>query len=210
MNIGTAISRINHVIRTGDVFCEQLVQHGYFSVACRGSNNAVDLSRRLIQKFGSENVIPRNDTFKSRMDHFHRRGGKHVKIKKVSVHSARQNLVKQLDITFQADPFSHFVKMLFSHLSFEFRVMEQKVRQFSSLLHQVNLCHALSFAFKLRGRNTDQFGQHVAGIVEGECLVKIAGKNVALQELISHMILRFAARKEGPFKESIGIISLAR
>ena len=72
---------------------------------------------------------------------------------------ASRSLVKQFDVTFEPDALTYLVKMLLPHLGFELGVVKQKVSEFGSLLHQVDLCHALGFAFELRGGNADQFSQ---------------------------------------------------
>ena len=70
--------------------------------------------------------------------------------------------------------------MLFAHFLAELGIVQQQVRQFRALLHQVQLGHALRLAFKFRSRNADQFTQYVAGIVESKGLVEVTGKKVTL------------------------------
>ena len=77
--------------------------------------------------------------------------------------------------------------MFFPHFGFELRVVKQKVGEFRTLLDQVDLRHAFGFAFELGGGNADQLGEHVAGVVEGERLIEVAGENIAFQELICHI-----------------------
>ena len=88
--------------------------------------------------------------------------------------------------------------MFFSHLGFELRIVEQEVGELRSLLHETDLGHSFSFAFELRGGNANQFGEHVAGIVEGERLVEVARENVAFQRLVCHITIRFAAAANAP------------
>ena len=57
--------------------------------------------------------------------------------------------------------------------------LQQQVRQFRALLHQVDFGHSLGLALEVLGGNANQFGQHVARIIKCERLVKVAGENVA-------------------------------
>ena len=71
-------------------------------------------------------------------------------------------------------------------------IVQQQVSKFRARLNKIKLCHPFRFTLKLRGRNADQFAEHVSGVVEGQGLIEIAGKKVAFQELIAHGLIRFA------------------
>ena len=105
----------------------------------------------------------------------------------MSVDAGFEDLIKQFDIPFEANALAHFMEMLFAHFVFELGIVKQKVSELRSLLDQIDLGHPLGFAFELLGRNADQFGEHVAGIVEGERLIEVARKNIAFQRLICHI-----------------------
>ena len=96
-----------------------------------------------------------------------------------------QQLIQHLDVILQSYPLADLAQMFLSHLGAKFWIVQQKIGELRSLLHQINLGHSLGLALELLRRNADQFRQHVAGIVEGQCLVKIARENVAPQNMLS-------------------------
>lgn len=146
----------------------------------------------------AEDMIFRNNAFQRGVNHLHWRCRKDVEIENISLNSAFENLVQQLNVAFEANALSYFIQMFLAHFIFKFRVVQQEVGEFRSLLHQINFRHSLCFALKLGGRNSDQFGEHVTGIVKGERLIEIARENVAFQGFIYHMVLRFLPSLEGP------------
>jgi hypothetical protein len=89
--------------------------------------------------------------------------------------------------------------MFLPNLSFELRIMQEKVSEFRSLLYQVDLRHAFGFAFEIGSRNTDQFRQHAARIVEGERLIEVAREDVAFERIIGHNY-SIRARVKRPIK----------
>ncbi len=90
-----------------------------------------------------------------------------------------EQLVQHLDVSLEANALAHFAQMFLPNFRLELRIMQQQVSELSPLLHQVDLGHALGFALEFFGRNSDQLGEHVTGIVEGERLVKVARENIA-------------------------------
>ena len=72
MNVGTAVARINHVIRPSNLLQKQLIQNRDFAISRRGAHDRVDLARRLVAKFRAENVIGRNNVFQRRLNYLHR------------------------------------------------------------------------------------------------------------------------------------------
>ena len=56
--------------------------------------------------------------------------------------------------------------------------MQNQIRELRTLLHQVNLRQAPDFV--MEAMNADKFGKHDSGIVETECLVKIASQKILL------------------------------
>ncbi len=73
----------------------------------------------------------------------------------MSIDAGFEDLVKQLDVTLEANSFADLVKMFLSNFRFEFGIVEQEIGEFGSLLHQVDLGHAFGFAFELGGGNAD-------------------------------------------------------
>ena len=108
------------------------------------------------------------------------RCGEHVKVEVISIHPVLEDLVKQFDIVFQANVLADFVEMLFAHSAAKLGIVQKQVGQLRALLHQVQLGHALRLTFKFRSRNAHQFAQHIPGIVEGQGLVEVTGKQVTL------------------------------
>src|SRR5207245_2418068 len=60
----------------------------------------------------------------------------------------------------------------------ELWIMQNQIRELRTLLHQVNLRQAPDFV--MEAMNADKFGKHDSGIVETECLVKIASQKILL------------------------------
>src|SRR5437667_12077438 len=108
----------------------------------------------------------------------------------VAWNPAIENLIQEGDIFFQANAFADFIKMFLADARLEFRIMQKQICELSSLLHQVEPRHAGGFALELRGWNANQFGEHVAGVVEGQRLVEVAGENVFLAGNVIHSIIR--------------------
>ena len=54
--------------------------------------------------------------------------------------------------------------------------MQEQVGQLRPLLYQIEFGHAFRLALEFLGRNADQLAQHVAGVVESQRLVEIAGE----------------------------------
>src|SRR6202035_611308 len=121
-----------------------------------GPNDRVDLARRFVVELRAENVIFRNDSFQRGVNHLNWRRRKNVEIEYISVEAGFENLVQQLNVTLEADALPYFVQMFLPHFVFELRIVEKKVGEFGSLLHEINLCHAFCFALELGRRNTDQ------------------------------------------------------
>src|ERR1700686_1160263 len=104
----------------------------------------------------------------------------------MAVDARVEQLVKQFDVALETNPLAHFVQMFLANFGLELRIMQQQVGELRALLHQIDLGHPLGFAFEVLGRNADQFGEHVAGIVEGERLIEIARENIAFERFICH------------------------
>src|SRR5437763_236378 len=124
-------------------------------------------------------MVLRNNAFERRVDDFNRRGGKYVEVERITIDAGFENLIERLDVAFETNTFSSFVKMLFAHLGFELWVVKQQVGELRTLLHQIDLRHAFGFALELGSRNADEFGGHVAGVIEGERLIEVARKDIA-------------------------------
>src|SRR5437867_8644418 len=125
-----------------------MVEHGYFAVSSGNLGDGVDFTAGVIEELGSVDVVRRNDSFQSGLNHFHRRGRGHVKIEAIAIDAVTEKLVKQVDILLQANAFVDFKQVLTAHTSAEFGIVKQKIRQFPALLNQVQFRHAAGFAFK--------------------------------------------------------------
>src|ERR1022692_2366178 len=167
------------MIRAGDVLDQQLLEDSDLAVARSGPDDSVDLTGRLVEKLGAVNMILRDDVFQRRINHLDGSGGENVEVEEVAIHAGFEDLVKQFDVPFEADALAYLVEMFFADLGFELRVVEQEIGELRTLLHEVDLRHSFRFAFKLRGGNADQLGEHVTGIIEGEGLVEVARENIA-------------------------------
>jgi hypothetical protein len=65
--------------------------------------------------------------------------------------------------------------------------VQKKTRKLGALLYQIQRCHAFDLAFEVFSRNPQQLAQYVSGIVEGQRLVEVAGKEKTLYEWARHM-----------------------
>jgi len=71
----------------------------------------------------------------------------------------------------QANEFA-CLQQVFAPNAAKFRIVQDQIGKLCSLLHQVDLRQAANFV--VEAMHPDQLGQHHAGIVETQCLVKIA------------------------------------
>src|SRR5437667_10515128 len=70
---------------------------------------------------------------------------------------------------------------MFAPNTAELRIMQDQIGELRTLLHQVNLRQAADFV--LEAMDADKFGKHDSGIVETECLVKIASQKILLHHI---------------------------
>ena len=135
-----------------------------------------------------------NNSFECRLNHFDWRSGQNIKIEVITRDSAFEYLIKQCDVFFQANALSDFIQMLFAHATLELGIVQQQIGKLSTLLHQVQPCHACGFALEFSRRNSDQFGEHVAGVIEGKRLVEVACKNELFAIGVIHVLIRLWRR----------------
>lgn len=93
----------------------------------------------------------------------------------VALNAAFQDAVQQFDVLLERNALADLVQVLAAATA-ELRIVQQQVGELRSLLHQVEVRHASRFALEFLGGNAEQFAEHVAGVVEAECLVEIAGE----------------------------------
>src|SRR5438445_13868473 len=67
---------------------------------------------------------------------------------------------------------------MFAPNTAELRIMQDQIGELRTLLHQVNLRQAADFV--MEAMDADKFGKHDSGVVETECLVKIASQKILL------------------------------
>src|SRR5260370_10764978 len=180
MYVGTAIADINDVIRADLRARLELFEDKDFAIARIGAGNGIDFAGLGIKEFRAENVVGGNNAFKGRLYHFNRRGRQNVKIEMIPRNAAVKNLIEQRDIFLQANAFADFIKMLFAHAQLELGIVQKQVGKSSALLHQIQPGHTSRRAFKLGRGNADQLGENVAGVVEGQRLIEVAGENIFL------------------------------
>src|ERR1700722_11025758 len=180
VNVGDAITRIDDMIGTDDVLGQQLIEHRDLAISGGSPNDRVDLARRFIPKLSAEDVICRNNAFQSRVNYLNWSGRENVEIEEMTIDSGFENLVKKLDVAFEANALSDLMKMLFPDLRLELWIVQQQVGELRSLLDEINLRHSLGLALKFSSGNADEFSQHVARIIEGERLIEVAREDVAL------------------------------
>jgi hypothetical protein len=95
----------------------------------------------------------------------------------------------------QADSFAGFDQVLAAHAA-EFRIVQNKVREFSALLNESNVGKALHFVVK--AMETDKFAQRDSRVVEAERLVKVAGQKILLHHRgVTPLSARFQRTQAG-------------
>src|SRR5262249_43868567 len=129
----------------------------------------------MVAKLSSVDMISGYDPLQGRLNHFDRRGGKDVKVEMIAVDPVSENLVQERNVVFHPDAFPDFIKVLSANSRAKYRIMEQQVSQFSTLLDQVESGHPGRFAFKFFRRNPKQFAENITGVIEAQCLVEVAG-----------------------------------
>ena len=192
--VGAAVADVNNVVGADLRAGLQLIENEYFSIACSCASDRLDLAVVFIKKLGSKNMIFGNNSLECRLNHFNWRGGQNVKIEMVAGNPTLKNLIKQRDVFFQANALSDFIQMLFAHATLELGIVQQQIGKLSTLLHQVQPCHACGFALEFSRRNSDQFGEHVARVVEGKRLVEVACKNELFAIGVIHVPIRLWRR----------------
>jgi len=179
------------MMRSGLIFsCScQPVQHRDFAVTRRDLLDGVNLAAGVVAELGAENVVRGHDALQGGAHHLHRRRRDHVKVEVVAVHLAGQKAIEKSNVRLQAHAAADFVQILPPHPRAELGVVQQQVHQFAALLHQVQLRHAPRLALEFLRRNPHQLTEHVAGVVEAERLVKVAGEDVSLAFLHAAALL---------------------
>src|SRR5580704_2808085 len=157
----------------------QLVEHGDFAVSGGSANDGFNFTGVVVLEHGTENVVLRHDVFECRLNDFDRSRGEDVEIKFIAIDLIGENLVEQVDVVFQANAFSDFVEMLAANSSAEFGIVQQQVGELRPLLDEVQFLHPFNFAFELGNGNAHHFTEDVAGVVEGQRLIKVTGENIA-------------------------------
>src|SRR5438445_5254413 len=77
---------------------------------------------------------------------------------------------------------------MFAPNTAELRIMQDQIGELRTLLHQVNLRQAADFV--MEAMDADKFGKHDSGVVETECLVKIASQKILLHHFYYPFLVR--------------------
>src|SRR6266446_2104572 len=128
----------------------QLINHRNFSVAGRNPDDRIYLASGLVvAELRPENVIRGDEAFERRLDHFFRRGRNDIEREVVVVKALLEGPRQFLNVLLEADPFTHLDQVLFADTTI-FRVVQQQVSQFASLLYEVYVRQARDLFTKLR------------------------------------------------------------
>src|SRR5579872_3624788 len=125
MNVRTAIARVDDVIWPSGPLQQQIVKNRDLSISSRRPHNCVDLTRRLVAKFGPIYVIRGNNIFQSGPHDLDRRRRQHEKIELMSIDTGLEEMVEQFNVALQTNALSHFAQVIFSHLRTKLRIMQQ-------------------------------------------------------------------------------------
>src|SRR5579864_3120789 len=206
MNVRAAVANIDDAIRTDLQIGLQTVQGRYLAIPGSHVLNGRNLARRVITELRPKNVIRGNNVLERRLDHFHRGSGNHVELKPMSRDSLVQDAVQEVDVLLQADALAHFPQVFGTHAVVKLRIVQQQVSQFSSLLHEVELGHALGLAFEFFGRDAEQLAQHVSRVVIAQRLIEITGKYVVLY---GRKFLHTLLDRTSPEKASKNVVNVS-
>src|SRR5581483_9723957 len=186
VNVGAAVADVHDVVGADLQLLLQVIEGRDFAVSSGGADNALDFARCVVEELSAVDVVSGHYAFQGGADHFHRRSRQNVEIEIVALDTAGQDLREQPDIFLQANALADFVKVLPAHTRAELGVVQQQIREFGALLHQVQPGHALGLALKLLGRNAQHFAKDVARVVEAKRLVEIAGEELAFDTFLLH------------------------
>src|SRR5258708_9173713 len=103
----------------------------------------------------------------------------------VARHTFIKDLVQKMDLLLQWYALAYFNQVFTPDMA-ELWIMQKKIGEFRALLHQIQLRHALRFAFELLRSNSQQLAENKAGFVKDQRLVKIAGKHIFLFQSLRH------------------------
>src|SRR5580765_5263119 len=100
-----------------------------------------------------------------------------MEIKFVAFGKRFKRLGKKLYVVLETDEFAGFEQMFTANPA-KFRIVQNQIRKFRALLHEINL--SKPFDFVMEAVDADEFSENDSGIVETEGLVKIAGQKILL------------------------------
>jgi len=179
--VGAAVTGIDHVVGADFFAGLEFVEERDFTVTGGGPNDGVDFAGGLVGEFGAMNMIGGEQTFEGAADDFDRGGGEHEEIEMVAFDAVIENFVEQADIGLEANLFADLNEMFLADAGTQVGIMKEEIGEFGTLLDQIELGHAFGFAFEFFGGDADDFGEDIAGIVEGQGLVEIADEEIRFQ-----------------------------
>src|SRR5207248_2844553 len=144
-----------------------------------------------VEELGSKDVVFGHNTFQWRLNNLDRRRGDDIEVKMESWNPAVENLIEQRNIFFQTYALAHLVKVFFADPVLKLGIMQQQIRELRPLLHQIQPRHPSRFTLELVCRDSHQLRQNIPGVVEGQRLVKITGKNKFFQRRVDHELLDY-------------------
>ena len=127
-------------------------------------------------------VIGGNDILQRRFNNFLRGGGNDVEVEAITRDGAGEQLRELPDVFLQPHTFPRLHQVLFADAGAILGVMEQEIAQFAALLHQVLYRQRRDFGFENLGRDSHQFAEDQAGIVETQGLIEIACQQILLDQ----------------------------
>jgi len=188
VNIGAAVADVDYVVEGHAEIFGELLEARDLAVSGSGANQAIDFAVGMVLELGAEDLILRHNAFEGGLDDLDGRGREDVEIKMEAVDAAVEDLVDLADIFFQTDALADLDEIVTAHARMELGIVEKQVGEFRSLLNQVQLGHALDLALELFDGNANHFAQDVAGIVKGQRLIEVAGKEVMFSVFANHVL----------------------
>src|SRR5437660_9477760 len=154
----------------------QLINHGDLAIACRNPNNRIDLARgRIVPKLRPVNVLGWDDVFERRLNHFFRRRRDYIEREAIAVNPVLEESRQLSDVLLEADSFAHLDQMLLADAAV-FRIVQEQVRQFATLLYQVDVRQSRDLVTE--PRVTKKLTQNDSCIVEAQGLIKVTVQQI--------------------------------
>src|SRR5258707_3598887 len=176
VHVGTAVTHVNHAVRSDTEAVPQVIEDRNLAVTCRDTIDRPHFTRPWIEvKLGSKDVVRGQDAVERRNNDFFRRGGNHEEGKAVARQAPLQKIDQRRDLAFEPDPPSRLDQVLAAHAA-KLRVVANEVGKFSALLNEIAARKTVDLL--LKAADSKQLAQHEARVIEAQRLIEIRGQQI--------------------------------